>query len=219
MDGYKPFADEQGDNMVTYVDSIGTPPRTLSPEEQNAILKVTGEHISGFRDHMIISVALGTGLREHEIAALTVGDLLGESEQMRSVITLTTFKKATQNPAPQQIVIPPRLRSKLTRFLVWKKRRGESLVTDAPLFVSKKKNAISPRAMRTMFKKWQQKAGIERHHTFHSLRHTAITSVYRQNRDLRVAQRFARHKSVAATQRYAHPTIEDLISAVHDLPC
>jgi integrase/recombinase XerC len=205
--------------MATYVDSIGAPPRTLTPEEQNAILKVTGEHVSGFRDHLIISIALGTGLREHEIAALTVGDLLGEGGQLRSVITLTTFKKATPDPAPQQIVIPPRLRSKLTRFLAWKKRRGESLAADAPLFVSKKKNAISTRAMRAMFRKWQERAGIERPHTFHEIRHTAITSVYRQNRDLRVAQRFARHKSVAATQRYAHPSIEDLISAVHDLPC
>jgi integrase len=168
---------------------------------------------------MIISVALGTGLREHEIAALTVGDLLDDGGQMRSAVTLTTFKKATPTPAPQQIVIPPRLRTKLTRFLAWKKRRGESLDVQAPLFVSKKKNAISTRAMRAMFKKWQEKAGIKRPHTFHSLRHTAITSIYRQQKDLKIAQRFARHKSVAATQRYAHPSIEDLLLAVHGLPC
>ena len=138
---------------------------------------------------------------------------------MRSIIELKTFKKASPNPMPQQVVIPPRLRTKLTRFLVWKKQQGEDLNTDASLFVNKKKNAISTRAMRTMFRKWQEKAGIEQPHTFHTLRHTAVTSVYRQQKDLKVAQRFARHKSVAAIQRYAHPSIEDLIHAVHNLPC
>jgi integrase/recombinase XerC len=119
----------------------------------------------------------------------------------------------------QEVVISPRLRAKLIRFLSWKQRRGQSIDAGAPLFVNKKKNAISTRAMRAMFRKWQVKAGIERPHTFHALRHTAVTSVYQQQKDLKIAQRFARHKSVAATQRYAHPSIEDLINAVHGLPC
>jgi site-specific recombinase XerC len=46
--------------------------------EQATLLKVTGEHRAGFRDHCIFAVALGTGLREHEIAALNVGEVLHE---------------------------------------------------------------------------------------------------------------------------------------------
>ncbi len=34
------------------------------------LLKVTGQHVDGFRDHVIFSVAMGTGLREHELLAL-----------------------------------------------------------------------------------------------------------------------------------------------------
>jgi len=205
--------------MAAYVDTVLTPPRVLSEEEQEAILKVTGEHAAGFRDHVIISVALGTGLREHEIAALTVGDILGAGGHVRTRITLKTFKRSSSRPAPQTVVPPPRLRAKLDKFIAWKRRRGQSLDTGAPLFVSKKKNPISTRAMRSMFRKWQLKAGVEFLHTFHGLRHSAITSVYRKGKDIKVAQVFARHKSPATTERYTHPTIQDLIEAVHDLPC
>ena len=56
--------------MSRYIDHIPTPPPTLTDEEQRRLLQVTGEHRAGFRDHMIVSLALGTGLRMHEIAAL-----------------------------------------------------------------------------------------------------------------------------------------------------
>ena len=67
--------------------------------------------------------------------------------------------------------------------------------------------------------KLQLKAGIEKPYTFHSTRHTACTSIYRETKDLKLTQVFARHKSPATTERYTHPTIQDLIEAVHDLPC
>ena len=55
--------------MATYVDNIRNPPRTLTEAEQRRLLKVSGEHKAGFRDHLLFSLALGTGLREHEIKA------------------------------------------------------------------------------------------------------------------------------------------------------
>jgi len=51
--------------MAAFVTNIPTPPRVLTEAEQTALLKVTGEHRDGFRDHMIIALALGTGLRVH----------------------------------------------------------------------------------------------------------------------------------------------------------
>jgi integrase len=44
-------------------------------------------------------VALGTGLREHEIAALDVGDVLHEDGRVRRRITLRTFKRSSTEPA------------------------------------------------------------------------------------------------------------------------
>jgi site-specific recombinase XerD len=57
--------------MANYADATRTP-RTLTEREQRALLKVTGEHRAGFRDHVLYAMALGTGLREHEFIALSV---------------------------------------------------------------------------------------------------------------------------------------------------
>ena len=47
-------------------------PTTLTSDEQRQILRATAANI---RDHTIISVALGTGLRLAEIVGLDVGDV------------------------------------------------------------------------------------------------------------------------------------------------
>ena len=48
--------------MTAYADTISRPVKTLTEAEQRALLKVTGQHVDGFRDHVIYSVALGAGL-------------------------------------------------------------------------------------------------------------------------------------------------------------
>ena len=47
-------------------------PTTLTQAEQRAILRATAKHS---RDHMIISLALGTALRLGEIVGLNAGDV------------------------------------------------------------------------------------------------------------------------------------------------
>jgi integrase len=47
-------------------------PTTLAQVEQKAILLATAKHP---RDHLVISMALGTGVRLGEIVGLNVGDV------------------------------------------------------------------------------------------------------------------------------------------------
>lgn len=62
--------------MPAYAAAIPRPPRTQTELEQATLLKVTGEHRSGYRDHVIFALALGTGLRwcpsarRHSVEAL-----------------------------------------------------------------------------------------------------------------------------------------------------
>jgi len=191
----------------------------MTDEEQRRLLLVTGEQRAGFRDHMILALALGTGLREHEIAALDVGDIVSSAGSVHRQIRLRVFKRSNPDPELQQVVLSDTLRAKLRHYLGWKERHGQELAPDAPLFVSRKHNRLSTRQMRTMFIRWQERAGFERRYSFHALRHTACTNHYRQCRDLRLTQRFARHRSVVTTQRYTHPTREDLLASVQGLRC
>ena len=64
--------------MSVYSDSALTPLQTFTEREQARLLKTTGEHRAGYRDHMLYSAAFGTGLREHELVGLDVGDLFDE---------------------------------------------------------------------------------------------------------------------------------------------
>jgi len=204
---------------MSYIDNIALPPRTLTEGEQRAILQVTGEHARGFRDHVIIATALGTALREHEILALDVGDVFGPDGKPRRRVQLRVFKRSNSDPDTQEVVLPDNLRAKLDKLRAWKKRRGESLDADAPLFVSRNGNRLSARQLRHLFQQWTTRAGFERRLPFHALRHTALTAVYRRTRDIRLTQRVARHKSIGSTIRYAGPSDEDVLRAVRDLPC
>jgi integrase/recombinase XerC len=205
--------------MTAYADAVGRPPKTLTELEQRLLLKASGEHRDGFRDHVIFSIALGTGLREHEILALNVGDVFDTDGKARRRLTLRVFKRSSDEADLQEVVLPDGVRAKLDKLHRWKKGNGEGLGADAPVFVSRKGNRLSARQLRHAFKVWQERAGFERSFNFHALRHTACSNLYRRTRDIRLTQRFARHKSILTTSIYAHPSDEDLVRSVRDLPC
>ena len=204
---------------MSYVDNVPPPPNTLTELEQRLLLKASGEHARGWRDHVIFSLALGTGLREHEILALDVGDVFDDDGKARRRIQLRVFKRSSDDADGQEVVLPDGVRAKLDRLYRRKKRGGESVAAEAPVFVSRKGNRLSTRQLRHTFKVWQERAGFERGFSFHSLRHTACSNLYRRTRDIRLTQRFARHKSILTTSIYAHPSDEDLVRSVRDLPC
>jgi site-specific recombinase XerC len=182
------------------------------------LLKVTGEHRDGFRDHVIFSLALGTALREHEIAALDVGDILHPDGRVRRRFPLRTFKRSTDEPARQDCYVPDGTWHKLTKFVQWKRAERQSLAPDAPLFVSRLGQRIAKRTLRYVFRVWQQRAGFDYVYNFHSLRHTALTNLYREKRDIRLVNLVARHKSLDTTAIYASPSDDEVISAIANLP-
>lgn len=206
--------------MPAYASTIRRPPRTLTDIEQARLLKITGEHRDGFRDHVVLSLALGTALRQHELAALDVGDVVNESGRVRRVVTLRVFKRSSSDPAGQEIVIPDACWYKLTKFIAWKRGRGESLEPDAPLFVSRRGLRIATRTLRAMFQRWQLQAGVDRVFSFHALRHTSLTNAYRrESRDIGLVQRMARHKNVETTMIYTAPSDQDVEDAFRRQPC
>jgi len=145
------------------------PPRTLTKTEQATLLKITGEHARGYRDHMLFALALGTGLRESELLALDVGDVAHRAKVRRRIV-LRVFKRCTETPSPQEVFLPDSLIHKLDRFLKWKMANGKSVAADAPLFVSRNGNRLSTRRARAAFQLWQERCALPRTLSFHSLR-------------------------------------------------
>lgn len=204
---------------MSYVDSIPRPTTTLTEAEQAALLRTTGEHKDGFRDHVLFSFALGTGLREHELAALTVGDVRDDRGHVRRRFPMRVFKRSNTDLATQEAILPDSLRYKLEKMLRWKKSEGEPLDDASPLFVSRQGGHLTTRRLRQIFAHWQTEARFERRLHFHALRHTALSSLYAQTKDIRLVQRVARHKSISSTQVYTAPSDETILRAVREMRC
>lgn len=211
--------------MAGYVDRISKPPRTLTDKEHLALLKAAGEHARGFRDHVLLSLALGTALREHELLALTVGDVYQVDGAPRRRFPLRQYKGSKRAPtdrAPpphQEAIVPDDAIYKLRKFFAWKRLQGEPLDPAAPLFLSRFNKRLSPRRFRSLFKEWQQRAGFDRFFTVHELRHTALTHLWRRTKDLKMVQKLARHSSARTTEIYTHVDDEDFLAEVRKQPC
>ena len=189
-------------------------PTTLTQAEQRLILRSTAKHP---RDHLIYSLALGTGLRLGEIVGLNVGDVFNGNGRPRTRIRIR--REIAKGGKVGDVFLPDRLVVKLRRFRNYKKQRQESLEPDAPLFCSQSRRRISKRRVQFAWRHWQQRAGFDRLYPFHCLRHSAVTAVYRLTRDLFLAQRFARHVSPLTTTVYTHPSDEEMRGSLRSLDC
>jgi integrase len=191
-------------------------PETMTEAEQVRLLRVTARHPYP-RDHVLFSMALGTGLRLSELLGLNVGDVTPDGHRVRTRVRLR--RETTKNGSKGEVFLPDRLVRKLERFLRWKRMMGESVEPEAPLFVSSWGRRLSARRAQMAFHVWQRRAGFDCVRNFHSLRHSAITNVYRASRDLFLAQRFARHASPLTTIIYTHASDEEMLERVRRLPC
>jgi len=204
---------------MSYAERTKRPPRTLTDAETKKILDVTGKAAAGFRDHMIISLALGCGLRESEIVALTIADVTKKDlKTPKRTIQLVVFKRAGagNDPNDQRIHLPDATFYKLEKYL--KSIRAWEFYPETALFHSRKNMTLSTRAVRGMWRLWQRRADFDLLYPFHTLRHTFITNVRRKTGDLRLAQKAARHINIQTTVRYEHASDEELASAVKGMP-
>ena len=189
-------------------------PTTLTTDEQRLILRATAGNV---RDHTIISLALGTGLRLAEVVGLDVGDVFASDGTPR--VRVRVRAAIAKGGRPADVFLPDRLVTKLKRFWRWKRQRGEDLAPDAPLFANQSGRRISKRRVQHAWSGWQRRAGFDRTYGFHSLRHSSITNVYKATKDLFLAQRFARHASPLTTTVYTHPSDQEMAGRVRGLAC
>ena len=200
------------------------PPRTLTDAERTTLLDAADSR-ANMRDHMLFAVALGTGLRLHELVALEIDDVLNRKGGGRPHIELRIFKRCTDDPAPQRVEVPEGLRWKLTQLGIWKRKRGESLEREAPLFVGRGSNGrrsgsrLTRSGAHKVWLRWRAKADLPSTLTFHALRHTYAQTIYDRTGDIEVVRAAVRHADISSTQIYARASAERVARAVRELPC
>jgi len=191
------------------------PMRSLSHEEASRLAAV----VSGTRDEALILLALRTGIRQGELAALRWEDL--ELDGPRPTITIQhsadtrkqTRVSTTKTGEERRVRIGPRMVEVLRRHRARQReeRMKASDWEDPGLVFPNTKGKIRRRdsAVRS-FKRYLEEARIPTDVRFHDLRHTAGTLALRQGMPLHAVSKMLGHSDPAMTlRRYAH-VLEDM---------
>lgn len=175
----------------------------LTADEKQPLLRTLRLRRDAARAYAMYDLMLATGLRLSETVALNVGDVLGR----------TVLEIRGKGHKVRAVPLNKAIRQHLEDFIAWKRRHGEPVGPDAPLFLSRNHRRITTRQVQRDLGKWLHEAGIEGHYSPHALRHTVGTELMRKTGNLRIVQEFLGHADVSTTQVYTHVTREELAGA------
>ncbi len=181
-------------------------PEYLSLEEAKRFIGVIDGQFKE-RDYAIVILFLNCGLRISELVSIDINKIKDD--------TLTVVGKGDKE---RTVYLNASCVHAINDYL--KVRPTKCIKDKNALFISKRKNRISVRAVQHMVKKYIKKAGLDpQKYSVHKLRHTAATLMYKHgNVDIRALQQILGHTSVATTQIYTHLDDDKLRQAVNSNP-
>ncbi len=148
----------------------------------------------GFRDHAMLELLYATGIRVSELIALDLDDL-----------NLAAGFVHCSSKGKERIIPLYRTAVKALQDYVWKIRpqlaSGEE---ETALFVNMNGERMSRQGFWKIIKHYQEKAGIEKEITPHTLRHSFAAHLLENGADLRSIQEMLGHADISSTQIYTH---------------
>lgn len=178
-------------------------PTVLDQRQARQLLEFASRHDGSaiaLRDHAMLEVLYGSGVRVAEICGADVDDLDFGSRTLRVMGKGSKERMVPFGlPAAQSVESWLALRSSLAR-------EGEHA-----LFVGERGRRIDPRVVRQVVMRVSDAAGVPVIAP-HAMRHSAATHVLEGGADLRSVQELLGHANLATTQRYTHVSVERLRS-------
>src|SRR5882724_8808569 len=158
-------------------------PEVLGQKEVERLLLAAVKH----RDRCLLMTAYATGLRVSELVRLKVDAI--DSERMMVRVEQGKGRK------DRYTILSPRLLTELRTY--WKEHRSPTY-----LFPNGKRGPISINYAQRIYNLAKLKAGIQKGHGIHTLRHCFATHLLEAGVDLRTIQTLLGHNSMASTERY-----------------
>ncbi len=174
-------------------------------EVERLLAQISLEDEAGLRDRAIVELLFSSGLRVSELVNLN-------RDHINTVRREFMVRGKGQKDRP--VFIGQSAAARVTDYL---SARTDSL---PPLFISYSRNAtqtmsgdykrLTARSIQRLLNKYARLAGITKHVSPHTLRHSYATDLLMNGADLRSVQSMLGHSNISTTQVYTHVTDEHL---------
>jgi len=178
----------------------------LSVKEKKALLRVCkrkasmdtrADRATWITRYMLIHLALHSGLRVSEIAALKIEDLRFNGKENYLVV------QCGKRGKKRDVYIDQELVKHLQNYIETKRKWGEAIDPDSPLFAGRAGEHYTTTALEISFKKAIREAKLPERYSIHSSRHTYATLLMAKTNNIRFVQKQLGHASIAMTSLYA----------------
>lgn len=179
-------------------------PDVLTLDEQEKLLnKFNLRYITSQRNKTMIQLLLNTGLRLSEMTNLKWND----------IDLMTGQVKVVEGKGLKDRILWLDEET-LTMLGKWKQRQFKEWGRSDLVFTTRTLHSLDGKAVRSMIKTYSDKAGIKKHITTHSFRHTFASDLLRDTKNIRIVQKALGHADISSTQIYTHIVDEELEEAL-----
>lgn len=188
---------KQGSRDVSFLDGSDLSRLLEAPS------KIDAPQIIRLRDRAILELFFSTGLRVSELANLKISNINLERDEFtvrgKGDKTRVVF---LSNQAKSAIADYLKIRQDECPFLFVRHDRAKAGAEEV--------GAITSRSIERLVQRYSAAAGIPKHVTPHTLRHSFATDLLMNGADIRSVQAMLGHSSITTTQIYTHVTNQQL---------
>lgn len=203
---YNPFL-----NVPRFKQNLESNTIPLSESEARSILAEVDKNTESLlrsRDKLIIALGIYCGFRRSELASLKKNSF--RVEEIRGVKYLIAKVLNTKSGRDHEVAVDNRVWLLFDDYLNSLMTAGIHIPDDQPMFISfaphggSRLHPLSDYSITLIVQKYARRAGIKKHVSAHTLRHTCGTLTAEGGADVKAIQEHLGHGSLNTTQRYIH---------------
>lgn len=158
------------------------------------------------RDRLVLLALVFTALRRSELIAVSWRDVELDVPHPSLLVARGKGGKPRRQPVPSQLA------RELERL-----RRERRPSPEEPVFCGLSGRRLQPTALARIISRCAGRAGLAKHVTAHTLRHTAATWLRQTTGDTRLVAEYLGHADLSTVSRYAHVASAEMHAAVQIL--